>query len=288
MSSIAPRINSFSPATSSESNTQETLPEANPPQTPNPAHAGGMPPGQRSGTSEARARRLVVVSNQLVDPEKPAAGGREVTEKASTASRDRDDGAASSSQATSLEEREQSASNSGGAGSFDKPTLESGRAVYEENRLYHGTGDKVKREVLEHGFRRSHRVDGGSAAARSALGAEFQGQNEPPSYNYFTTEKRQAQRYAFSSKSGSPSIVRAIGMRDDLPLEHIMGVDRTSSDIPAQYIVGSKSSAPGPESAVFQKALKRANINVSLEGAGQLLREVQSDSESDFSDSDRG
>lgn len=85
MSSIAPRINSFSPAISSESNTQETSPsahpaqttspEANPLQTPNPAHAGGMPPGQRPGRSEARARRLVLASNRLPDPNNPAAGG---------------------------------------------------------------------------------------------------------------------------------------------------------------------------------------------------------------------
>lgn len=208
-------------------------------------------------------------------------GGQRVTGEASS-SNPKD---VASSQALSAPEGEQSTFNSGETGSFDASRLESARKVYEENRFYHGTGGREKREVQAYGFRRTHRVDGGSAAARAGWNTESQGENEP-SYNYFTKEKNKAARYALAAKSGSPSIVRTIGMHHDLPFERVMGVDRTSSDIPAQYIVGSKSSDPGPESAVFQKALKRTNIDVSLQEAGQLLRQVQSDSENDFSSDD--
>ena len=251
MRPINSSIDLFSTASSSTPNIQETSSGVHPTDvegTP-PETPGPSRPSMRRPTSQALVSdaqgRLVVVSNRPGAPKEAAEGT---------------DG-------------------------LDTPTLESAREVYEENRLYHGTGARSKSSIQENGFRHEHKVDGGSAAAISAGSIESQGKHKP-SYHYLTTEKRRADRYALAAESDSPAIVRTIGVRHDLPLEHIMGVDRTSSDIPPEYVVGLKRSNPGPESAIFQKALKRANINVSLQEAGQLLRKVQSDSESDFSSDD--
>lgn len=92
MHSIASRIGSFLTVVSSKSDIQGTSSGAHPAQTRNPAHAGGMPPAQRHavpevgrppiqgssskmlGMSDAKGR-LVVVSNRLINPKQPAAGG---------------------------------------------------------------------------------------------------------------------------------------------------------------------------------------------------------------------
>lgn len=165
-------------------------------------------------------------------------------------------------------------------------THEQVRSVYQASRLYHGTSDESKRSIRAHGFSSNRKVEGGSAAARSHHSAGFEGEDasaQSVSYHYLTAEKSRASRYALAAKTGGPSLVRTVGVRHDIPMERVMGVDRTSSDIPPQYVVGPKSSDPGPESSVFRQALERAGIQVSEQDAGRLLRDVQSDSESDFS-----
>ncbi|WP_232314061.1 alpha,alpha-trehalose-phosphate synthase (UDP-forming) [Ralstonia sp. A12] len=165
---------------------------------------------------------------------------------------------------------------------FAKSTLKSARSVYEDSRLYHGTGKTSKRSIQAKGFTSRLKVDGGAMAVRTNHKAQFEN-TKAPSYHYLTAEKGRASKYASSEKSRSPALVRTIGIRQDIPLERVMGVERTSADIPAQYVVGSKSSIPGPESAAFHKALESASIHVPFENTGRLLREVQSDSEDDFS-----
>jgi type III effector protein AvrRpm1 len=251
-------------------------------------------PARRPGSQAVAPhgqRRLAVISNRPIGAEKLAAGRPdEHLEKAGTPMGNRETGKTPDAQSSHDEDSPRegliaSTSLKGKARKENLPTAKSARAVYEENRLYHGTGGKSKHSIRANGFSRAHKIDGGSAAASSAWSTESRDENKP-SYHYLTTERRRADRYAYAAESDSPAIVRTIGVRHDLPLEHIMGVDRTQSDIPTQYIVGSKHSDPGPESATFQKALERANIDVSLQEAGRLLRDVQSDSESDFSSDD--
>ena len=50
----------------------------------------------------------------------------------------------------------------------------------------------------------------------------------------------------------------------------------------SEDIVGSKKSGSSADGAIFQRELLRAGILVSPQKAGELLREVQSDSDEDF------
>ncbi len=170
---------------------------------------------------------------------------------------------------------------------FDDGTRTAARQVYEESRHYHGTGDVSKQSIRLHGFSNEHKTHGGSAAVRSHYRSSFDGENAPPpqatSYHYLTAAKSQASRYALKASSGRPSLVRTIDVPHAVQMERVMGADRTSSDIPPQHVLGSKMSDPGLEGSVFQQALERAGIQVSEQAASLLLRDVQSDSEHDFS-----
>ncbi|KAG0178196.1 hypothetical protein DFQ28_003934 [Apophysomyces sp. BC1034] len=111
-------------------------------------------------------------------------------------------------------------------------------------------------------------------------------------HNYFTSWKRLATGYAKFGSPKNPAIVRTIGTQPDVKYEHDPDSQagrmrdssfRTSDIVPAYYVLGSKKSKPGVDGVVFHRELKRAGVDVSLDQAGRLLREVQSDSEDDFS-----
>jgi type III effector protein AvrRpm1 len=157
---------------------------------------------------------------------------------------------------------------------------ETARSVYDEHRHYHGTGEDAKQSIRTHGFRHDRKTAGGSSIVRA--GFQEGSAAAAVSYHYLTADKRTASRYARTAKSGGPALVRTLGVREDIPVERVMGVDRTASDIPPRYVIGSKKADPGAESAVFRQALSRAGMEVSEERAGSLLRDAQSDSESDF------
>jgi type III effector protein AvrRpm1 len=56
----------------------------------------------------------------------------------------------------------------------------------------------------------------------------------------------------------------------------------TSNNIPPARVLGPKNSDAGANAEVFRQVLADRGTNVSTRRAGELLREVQSDSEDDF------
>lgn len=112
-------------------------------------------------------------------------------------------------------------------------------------------------------------------------------------HNYFTSYPVSAKKYARRTDPDNPVLVRTIGIKNNFPIEldpDSKGPDgeifpyncRTTSSIPSKFVVGSKHSAPKDDAKVFKEEMGEAGYNVSLEQAGRLLREVQSDSDDDF------
>jgi len=115
--------------------------------------------------------------------------------------------------------------------------------------------------------------------------------------HFFSTNKHLSRKYAGAAArdEGRPAMVRTLGTMRDFHFEHDSDADdsdmeemsfRTSSDIPSNYVLGSKKSAPGEDAAIFRRELHDVGISLSGGDAGKLLRDVQSDSDSDFSESD--
>ncbi|GKT19689.1 hypothetical protein AVHY2522_23395 [Acidovorax sp. SUPP2522] len=112
-------------------------------------------------------------------------------------------------------------------------------------------------------------------------------------HNYFTGSRESAKCYARRSDPQNPTLVRTIGLPNNFNLEldpdsrdengEIFKYNvRTKSSIPSKFVVGSKHSAPKNDAQVFKAEMREAGHKVSLEQAGQLLREVQTDSDEDF------
>jgi len=169
-------------------------------------------------------------------------------------------------------------------------------SVYKGDRHYHGTTEEAKKSISQNGFIKDHK-DGG--AFRQFLADHPESQNNPSyskaksntdTHHYLSTYKETADDYAHlaaKSQQVKPALVRTIGVKHEFKLERDPdGTNstelRTSSDIPASYVLGSKKSPPGSNATIFKNSLERAGISLSEEHAGKLLREVQSDSEDDF------
>lgn len=79
----------------------------------------------------------------------------------------------------------------------------------------------------------------------------------------------------------------AIQSRRDHLIERIPLLDeqppdlRTRDSIPPAHVLGSKHSPAGANAKAFREEMQRAGHDVSTKQAGQLLREVPSDSEDD-------
>ncbi|GIZ52277.1 hypothetical protein NCCP691_22910 [Noviherbaspirillum aridicola] len=165
------------------------------------------------------------------------------------------------------------------------------RAVYLQNRLFHGTSRASVRSIRKHGLTANEKVPGAAASvfARSSLRPEVL--ENAKNYNYLTPEKQAAKAYASMAKGDdAPGLVRFIVAHDEFSLvpdpdsEEGDGSLRTDAAIPASRVLGSKRS-PGSASAsasAFRAALARAGIDVAQSRAAEMLQEVQSDSESDF------
>ncbi|KAG0161965.1 hypothetical protein DFQ30_004663, partial [Apophysomyces sp. BC1015] len=169
------------------------------------------------------------------------------------------------------------------------------RQVYSQSRLYHGTGYSSKQAIKRTGFDANEKRTG-ATARRMQTPEEKKIWAEAIAtasrHNYFTSWKRLATGYAKFGSPKNPAIVRTIGTQPDVKYEHDPDSQagrmrdssfRTSDIVPAYYVLGSKKSKPGVDGVVFHRELKRAGVDVSLDQAGRLLREVQSDSEDDFS-----
>jgi hypothetical protein len=180
--------------------------------------------------------------------------------------------------------------------------MERVKGIYDENRLYHGTTLAAKESIRESGFDKNRKVsgafEGGLEFFNDSPEVMEELSNNTQQNHHFSSDKETSRLYAGLAAKGAsiaPAMVRTLGIRHDFSLENDQDAGdsdqvavawRTPSDIPRNYIIGSKKSDSGEDAAIFQRELQRANIVLPESKAGQLLREVQSDSDEDFSDSD--
>ncbi|KPX40881.1 hypothetical protein ALO37_200063 [Pseudomonas savastanoi pv. glycinea] len=148
------------------------------------------------------------------------------------------------------------------------------------------------KELRDYGFqrRRSGAVDATLRAGYELNPAVLKSTKK---HNYFTSYPVTAKEDARRTDPDNPVLVRTIGIKNNFPIEldpdskdpdgEISQYNcRTTSSIPSKFVVGSKHSAPKDDAKVFKEEMGEAGHNVSLEQAGRLLREVQSDSDDDF------
>ncbi|CDG82318.1 hypothetical protein GJA_1680 [Janthinobacterium agaricidamnosum NBRC 102515 = DSM 9628] len=145
------------------------------------------------------------------------------------------------------------------------------RAVYEKERLFHGTDKNSAASIRQNGFR---------AADKTA----FTEVGTKPTH-YFTGDKKVAASFAQINGRGA-ALVRTMGAHTNkhttFERDSYMS-DRTAvhtkDDVAPKHVLGSKRSAPGKDAEVFQRRLKDQGVKVDLKTAGELLRDVQSDDE---------
>ncbi|WP_234710905.1 hypothetical protein, partial [Pseudomonas savastanoi] len=178
-------------------------------------------------------------------------------------------------------------------------SIRTARGVYKDSVLWHGTSMQSKLDLRSRGFDVDRKAGGAIEAAKQKNSAVDKTLvKNSKRHNYFTSDKKFARVFATTASPTNPALVRTIGVKNNLNIkldsdtrdennEIILTCFRTKSSIPKQYVVGSKSSDPGPDAVVFKSELANAGVNVSTRRAGELLRAVQSDSEDDFSSSAR-
>lgn len=166
------------------------------------------------------------------------------------------------------------------------------RAVYEENRLFHGTRKDNVADIRRHGLDVSRKSRGATAGALETMVMTEAAVSDASQHNYLTLDKSTAKAFArLAGKSDQPGLARIIAGEEEFSLArdpHSLKEQRafrTSETIPASRVLKSARSGDNTAAAAFREALARAGIDVSAERAAEMLYAVQSDSESDF-DSD--
>ncbi len=167
------------------------------------------------------------------------------------------------------------------------------RRVYSESVLWHGTSMQSKIDLRSKGFDAGRKTGGATAGgnANMFMNLSREAQSESRQYHYLSSSRKEAKDFAMFADMSNPTLARTIGVRNNLSLitdPRTGGTAlMTDQSIPRKFVLGSKSSAPGENAKVFRDEMRAAGHNVSTKQAGELLREVQSDSDDDnFPDPD--
>ncbi|NRF72177.1 hypothetical protein HLB44_34855 [Aquincola sp. S2] len=143
--------------------------------------------------------------------------------------------------------------------------LDKARQIYQDSRQYHGTSKGNKAYIQEAGI--------AGASERGTMHA-VRSTNRT-----LTSDKLMAKQIArLGSFGDTPALVRTIGV----PLERPEPFFQTTHAVEPGQVLGSKNSEPGTDAQAFQAELARSRVHVPIDVAGQMLRNVQSDSEDDF------
>jgi len=161
------------------------------------------------------------------------------------------------------------------------------RRVYEHSTLYHGTKREHVPSIRKHGFQKDRKSDGATEGGGGNFMMRFSrdGVTASSEHHYLSSSRQMAKDFAMYADPDQPALVRTIGVANHVPLERDPYSEgpalRTRAPIPPAHVLGSKHSPAGANAKVFREALQAAGHDVSTKQAGQLLREVQSDSEDD-------
>ncbi|MGC5807463.1 hypothetical protein [Ralstonia pseudosolanacearum] len=161
------------------------------------------------------------------------------------------------------------------------------REVYEHSVLFHGTTLRSRRSIQRNGFRLENK-SAGSITAYAGIQSNFDAAVASSSHHYFAEKKEVAKRFArmVSRHCGDrPALVRTIGVMNHFAIEEDPDAGtsclRTNEDIPSCHVLGSKGSPAEGNARIFKGEMEADGHSISLEEAGDLLRAVQSDSDSD-------
>ena len=161
------------------------------------------------------------------------------------------------------------------------------KRVYDDSRLYHGTKSEHVPSIRKHGFQKDRKSDGATEGGGGNFMMRFSsgGVTASSEHHYLTSSHPMAKDFAMYADPDRPAVVRTIGVANSVHLEQDPYSEgpalRTRDSIPPAHVLGSKHSPAGANAKVFREEMQRAGHDVSTKQAGQLLREVQSDSEDD-------
>ncbi|MFE8645374.1 hypothetical protein ACFX58_09855 [Sphingomonas sp. NCPPB 2930] len=173
----------------------------------------------------------------------------------------------------------------------DEDLRDAAKDVYRQSVLWHGTKHEHLRSLRESGFSKRLKKEGATTGGDMFMSFSDPAKSEARNQHYFASDRRMAKDFAMFADMNNPALVRTIGVKSNFNLETDPRTGEpavcTTDSIPAKYVLGSKSSPAGANAKVFKKEMKRAGHDVSTDRAGQLLKEVQSDSDDDdFPDPD--
>jgi type III effector protein AvrRpm1 len=161
------------------------------------------------------------------------------------------------------------------------------KRVYEHSTLYHGTKREHVPSIRKNGFRTDCKSDGATEGGGGNFMMRFSsgGVTASSEHHYLSSSRQMAKDFAMYADPDQPALVRTIGVANNFHLEHDPYSEgpalRTRDSIPPAHVLGSKRSPAGANANVFREEMQKAGHDVSTKQAGQLLKEVQSDSEDD-------
>ncbi|MGC5833770.1 hypothetical protein [Ralstonia pseudosolanacearum] len=161
------------------------------------------------------------------------------------------------------------------------------RRVYEDSTLWHGTKREHVPSIRKNGFQKERKSDGATEGGGGNFMMRFSsgGISASSEHHYLSSSRQMAKDFAMYADPDRPALVRTIGVANNFHLEKDPYSEgpalRTRDSIPPAHVLGSKSSPAGANAKVFRDEMQKAGHDVSTKQAGQLLREVQSDSEDD-------
>ena len=166
----------------------------------------------------------------------------------------------------------------------DEGLKRNARSVYRASVSYHATDPDSKQDIQRSGFQLGRKNKG--ATERSGFPDP-----DSPSYHYLIPSRDQALAFDARHLTGhAPTLVRVLGAGHAFPIEsdpnstELYEGFRTSLDIGSHLVLRSKRSPAAEDAEGFRQQLSQAGVQVDRDRAGELLREVQSDSEDDLPD----
>ena len=161
------------------------------------------------------------------------------------------------------------------------------RRVYEDSTLYHGTKRAHVPSIRKNGFQKERKSEGATEGGGGNFLMRFSsgGVTASSEHHYLSSSRQMAKDFAMYADPDQPALVRTIGVANNFHLERDPYSEgpalRTRESIPPAHVLGSKRSPAGANAKVFRDEMQKAGHVVSTKQAGELLREVQSDSEDD-------